>query len=200
MGRDGTAFQLAYGAAASLLVMVVGAIFGLPLYPSSDLVILAFALSGGTLLGRVMPPRFVPFLILLVALSVLDVAQNVASSGPAPTSSALERGLDPHFIWLNFRVPLPSGHLNLGFADLVVIAAASEHFRRRSAGWPVAVLPGILGLAAGDLLAAWSANPSRPVVAALLQSLIPLVTLGWLVAAAAARVRSGRELRGASMH
>jgi hypothetical protein len=185
------------GAGASLVAMVVGAVFGLPLYPLSDVVILVFGVCGGTLLGRVMPPKFVPFLVLLMALSVLDVAQNVAFSGPASASPAPGGGLDPHFIWLNFRVPLPTGHFSLGFADLVVIAAASEHFRRRSAGWPVALLPGMLGLAIGDLLAVGFGNPSQPAVAALLQSLIPLVTLGWLVAVAVERIRSGAESRGA---
>lgn len=69
---------------ASGTVMVAGVVAGLPLFPLSDAVVLAFAVTGGVLLGRAVRTGVVPFLIVLVVLSVLDVAMNALFTGGPP--------------------------------------------------------------------------------------------------------------------
>ena len=166
------------GAAPFLIVVIVGAVVGLPLYPFSDLFVAAFALLAGVALGRVMPPRFRPFLILLLALSALDVAQNVAFAGPPP---ALNAAPDPHLIWVNVRFPLSNGHFNIGFADLVLIAAAAENLRRRKATLALSLLPGVIGISLGEaLLSTLPANPPL-LVEAIAASLVLFLTAGYVL-------------------
>lgn len=163
--RRASKVLLAGAAAAGLFVMVAGVIVGIPLYPLSDLVILTFSLAAGILLGRVRPPRFVPFLVLLAILSVLDLIQVALTSGPAPSPTTPTAGPDPHLIWLTFRLGLPSGHFNIGFADLLLIAACSEHLRCRGSGLLLTLAPGLLGLARGGAPApAGIPDPVEPFV------------------------------------
>jgi hypothetical protein len=172
----------AIAAAPLLVVIALGAAFGLPLYPISDVIVVSFSVLAGVLVGRAMPPRFAPFLVLLLILSVLDVAQNAVFSGPSTGPSTSSTGaLDPHFIWLNLRFPLPAGHFNLGFADLLLIAAVSEHLRRRGSPLPLALLPGVIGLASGEAVVA--SLPSSPplLLTALTQSVIPFLTAGYVL-------------------
>ena len=178
--------------AASLAVIVGGAVFGWALYPWSDLATVALGLFGGVLLGRTYPASPRAFLILLLVLSVLDLAQNLAFAGPAPSSATPPNTApDPHLIWLNFRIPLPSGHLNIGFADLVLIAAMTEHLRRHQAPFAISVMPGIVGLLLAEL-AFDLHRPTGPIDTALLESLVPDLTVGWLLALAVLkRSRSG---------
>src|SRR2546429_2687614 len=75
---------VAIAAPPALALIAVGTVFGLPFYPYSDVVVLGFGVLAGLVLGRVMPPRFRPFLVLLLILSALDVAQNIVFSGPPP--------------------------------------------------------------------------------------------------------------------
>jgi hypothetical protein len=178
-------------------VAAAGTILGLALFPFSDAVVLGVAVSGGVLLGRALPTRFMPVLIVLLALSLLDLVQVVVLSGPPSSGQSTQSAVpDPHLIWLNFRVPLPSGHFNVGFADLLLVAALGENFRRRGAGWPVAALPGVLALTAGTLIA------SAPVVqqfaaGAFSEALVPYLAAGWLIAVAVAGLsrRQKRDLR-----
>lgn len=168
--------------AASLSVIVAGGVLGWPLYPWSDVVTLAFGIFGGVLLGRTYPSSLSAFLILLAVLSALDVAQNLAFSGPpSPSPAPASATPDPHFIWLNFRIPLPDGHFNIGFADLVVIAAITEHLRRNKAPFLLSLSPGIAGLLLAELVFAVH-QPTGAIDSALIQSLIPYLTLGWLAA------------------
>ena len=174
-------------------VMVAGAVFGWPLYPWSDLITLAFGLFAGLLLGRRFPLGLRAFFILLAVLSVVDVAQNLAFSGP-PSPSPPPAGAAPnaHFIWLNFRVPLPSGHLNIGFADLVLMAAMAEHLRRNRALLLVSLVPGAVGLTVAEI--AVDLHPPTGVVETSLQeSLVPYLTIGWLAAVALLRVTGGER-------
>jgi hypothetical protein len=167
---------IAVAAVPFLLVVATGAVFGLPLYPVSDAFVAAFSLLAGVLLGRVMPPRFQPFLILLVALSALDVAQNLAFAGPSPAPSAAP---DTHFIWVNVRFQLDDGHFTIGFADLVLIAAATENLRRRKASLALSLLPGVIGISLGEaLLSTLQANPP-PLVDAIAASLVLFLTAGY---------------------
>ena len=180
-----TTLWIAVAAAPFLLLMVAGAAFGLPFYPASDAVVLAFAILAGALLGRLLPPRFKPLLVLLAALSVLDVAQNVAFASSTPAATPTPVPPDSHLIWLNFWLPLPSGHFNIGVADLVLVAGIGENLRRRGLmlGWTP--LPGVLAILLGEaLLAALSEVYSLP-VKALLASLVVFLLVGYVLVEAA---------------
>jgi hypothetical protein len=169
---------IAIAAVPFLIVMVAGAVFGLPLYPFSDLFVAGFSLLAGVALGRVMPPRFRPFVILLLILSALDVGQNFAFAGPPPAPSAAP---DPHFIWFNVRFPIPNGRFNIGFADLILIAAVAENLRRRKATLALSLLPGIIGISLGEaLLASLPANPPL-LVDAIAASLVLFLTAGYVL-------------------
>jgi hypothetical protein len=162
------------------VIVVAGAVAGIPIYPVSDLFVAAFALLAGIALGRAMPPRFRPFVLLLLLLSVVDVAQNVAFAGPSIPSTTAPNP-DPHFIWLNVRFPLPGGHYNIGFADVILIAAAAENLRRRGATVALTLLPGVIGVSLGEALL--SALPSNPpaVVLAISASLVLFLTAGYVL-------------------
>jgi hypothetical protein len=182
----GRALMVVLGAFAA--TALIGAIIGLPLYPYTNAVVLGVATSGGVLLGRALPTRFRPVLIVLLALSVLDLAQVVVFNGPPNTAPSTQSAVpDPHLIWLNFRVSLPSGHFNIGFADLLLVTALAENFRRTRTSWPVAALPGASALVMGTLVA------SAPVTVhfaagAFSEALVPYLTAGWLLAIAVAGI------------
>lgn len=179
---------LAIGLAVGILLTILGAVLSVAPYPWTDLVVLLVALTGGLLLGRAMPPRFRPFLILLLILSALDVV-NIALSGglttvpttPPAHPAAAESGPLPYF---NLFLLLPGGHYLLGIFDLLVITAAAEHWRRRGALYLIALLPGVLGflLAEGAVwltqLGGWP--------------LIPYFTAGWLASEGVYRSLSRR--------
>jgi len=169
-------------AAPVLALIVAGAVFGLPFYPFTDVVVLGFGVLAGIVLGRAMPPRFRPFVVLLLILSALDVAQNIVFSGPsvAPSTVPLTTP-DPHLIWLNFRIPLPGGHFNIGFADLLLIAAVSEQLRRRQVRLALAVLPGVIGLGLGEAVVASLPQSPPALLGAFVQSVIPFLTAGYLL-------------------
>lgn len=165
-------------------IVVGGTIFGWPLYPLSDVVVLAFGLSAGMLLGRVFPLSPWPFFVFLVALSLLDVAQNLAFSGPTLGPASPGGAPDSHLIWLNFRVPLPAGnHLNIGFADLILIAAMTERLRRYRTTFAISALPGVAGLLIAEV-SLFLYRPRGAFASALLASLVPFLTVGWLLSVA----------------
>jgi len=170
---------IAVAAAPLLALIVAGVIFGLPFYPFSDLVVLGFSIPAGVVVGRAVPPRFRPFLVLLLILSALDLAQNIVFAGPTPTPSTASSSTDPHLIWLNLRIPLSPGHVNLGFADLVLIAAVSEHLRRRDVRLQLGVLPGVIGLGLGEAVAASVPSSPPALVSAVAASVIPFLTAGY---------------------
>lgn len=172
--------RLAIAAAPLLFVIVVGTAFGLPFYPFSDLFVAAFGLLAGVALGRFMPSRFRPFLVLLLVLSVLDLAQNLVFSDP-PSSSP-----DQHLVWLNIRFPLPGGHFNIGFADVILIAAASENLRRRGVTLGLSLLPGVIGISLGEALLS-TLPPSPPgYLTAIAASLVLFLTAGYVLTELAA--------------
>jgi hypothetical protein len=162
------------------LVLLAGVVFGLNGYPFSDVFVAAFGLTAGITLGRAMPSRFRPFVVLLLVLSFVDVAQNVVFAGPSIPSTGSSTP-DPHFIWLNVRFPLPGGHFNIGFADVILIAAAAENLRRRGATVALTLLPGVIGISLGEALL--SALPSNPpaVVAGISASLVLFLTAGYVL-------------------
>jgi hypothetical protein len=173
--RSVKSWLLAIGLAAGLALDVVGIVFSLAVYPWTDLIVLLMALTGGLLLGRGIPPRFRPFLFVLLVLSVLDALQIALTTGSTPPGSlggSAPSGSDPLLLG-NFLLLLPWGRYNIGLGDLVLITALAEHWRQRGAPYLLAVVPGILGL---FLL---------PAVFILVTGvgnlpLIPFITLGWV--------------------
>jgi len=169
---------IAIAAAPFLLVVVAGAVFGLALYPYRDVFVAAFSLLAGVALGRLMPARFGPFVILLLVLSAIDVAQNYAFAGPPPAPGAVP---DPHLVWINFRLALPSGNFNIGFVDIVLIAAVAENLRRRKSTLALSLLPGVIGISLGEaLLSTLPPNPPL-IIDAIAASLVLFLTVGYLL-------------------
>lgn len=133
-------WPLAIGLGAGITLNLVGVALALPLYPWIDLVVLVAAWSGGLLLGRGMPPRFRPFLLLFLCLSVVDVllTAGVSLSGPhtAVGSAPLRFG--------DFLLVLPWGRFETNLVDVLLLTALAEHWHRRASGYLIALLPGVL--------------------------------------------------------
>jgi hypothetical protein len=178
-----------------LVGLLVGAILSpnfpevsLTMYPWSDFVVAALALLGGILLGRVMPPRFRPTLILLLVLSALDVAQIVLTSGAAPPTTsgpATDGDVSGWFALANYVIRLPAHNYKVGILDLLLITALAEHWRRRAASYVLALVPGAIGFALAYVFA-WLTN-----IGGL--PLAPFFTAGWLCAEGVHRARSHRH-------
>ena len=168
---------IAIAAVPFLLIVVTASVGGIGIYPFSDVFLAALGLLAGIVLGRVMPPRFGPFLVLLLAFSIVDIAQNIAFAGPSTPSTSLPP--DPHLIWLNVRFPIEGGHFNIGIADVILITAAAENLRRRSATLTLSLLPGIIGIGLGEALV--STLPPHPpiVVLAISASLALFLAAGY---------------------
>ena len=193
-----TRFQtrwLAIAAVPFLIVMIIGAVAGLAIYPYSDVFVAGFALLAGVGLGRVIPPRFRPFLLLLSVLSVLDVAQNFVSGVATPTAPP-SAAPDPHFVWFNVRFPLPSGHFNIGFADVILIAGMSENLRRRSASVALMLLPGVIGISLGEALLATLPTSPPDLARAIAASLVVFLTAGYLLTEIAMSKVGGQVSKG----
>jgi len=77
--------------------------------------------------------------------------------------------------------PLDGGQFNLGVADVILIAAISEHLRRRNVRLALAVLPGVIGLGLGEALVASLPEAPPALVGALVQSVIPFLTAGYVL-------------------
>jgi hypothetical protein len=183
---------LAMGLLLGIMVSVLGVILALPLYPWNNLVVLLTAISGGLLLGRAMAPRFRPFLILLLILSVLDIIQTVLFGGFTPLSSSVSAhaAVAPSgaALFLNVSLLLAVGRYVVGIFDLLVITAAAEHWRRRNASFLIALLPGVLGFLL-VYAAVWLTQRGG-------WPLIPFITAGWLGSATVSPFTiGGREVR-----
>jgi hypothetical protein len=133
---------LVLGVVAGLL----DALRGVPLAPVIDLLVLVVAWSGGLLLGRGMAARFSPFLLLFLCLSVLDVLLAVGGYPQTPHAT----GSSSVLVSANFVLVLPSGRFEINVADLLLLTAVAEHWRRRGAGYLIAAVPGVLGFLLAD--------------------------------------------------
>lgn len=167
---DSRVIAVAFGGA--LAVLLGGALGGEDLFPWANLPLLALAVSGGILLGRLLPARARPMLILLLAASVLDVLQVTLSSRAAA-------GTGPDYTML--RLHLWWGTAEIGALDLLLAAAIGEHWRRRAGRVWSAIVAVALGLILADLCALALPNRSLP--------LLPFLALGWLSVEALARRR-----------
>ena len=170
---------LALTAAPFLILDAVGVVLRLPLYPFTNLFVAAFALPAGVTLGRIMPPRFGPFLILLLLLSAFDGAQNGVFFGPFDA------------IWLNVLFRLQGDHFQIGFAELLLITAVTENLRRRDVSLALSLLPGVIGISLGQALLATLPAVEPGYVTDIAISPLPFLTAGYaLTELAASQQRS----------
>ena len=99
---------------------------------------------------------------------------------------------NPHVIWLTFRVPLPSGHFNIGIGDLILVTALAENFRRMAASWPVAAVPGVFAVVVGTLIASFPVAQSFA-AGSFSEALVPYLTAGLLAAVLPRALRTKRQ-------
>ncbi len=166
---------LTLGLGLGIVLVVVGIVFSLAFYPWTNLVVLLVAVTGGLLLGRIIPPRFRPWLMVLLVLSVLDILQIALTAGSSPPGTSggqAPSGSDPLLLG-NFLLVLPWGRFNLGIFDLLLVTALAEYWRRRGGSYLLAVVPGLLGLfLLPPIVLLVTAVGNLP--------LIPFLTAGWL--------------------
>ncbi|HET7421491.1 MAG TPA: hypothetical protein VFL27_14030 [Candidatus Dormibacteraeota bacterium] len=130
-----------------LAVGIAGSIASFAPYPWTDLVGVGAAIAGGMLLGRVLPARFRAMAVLLLVLGALDSVQVLAAGSDA-TKPAWQ-------YYTMVVVATPWHQSEIGAADLLLIVATAEHFRRRGAPLAVMLTPGFVGLAAADAVTYW---------------------------------------------
>ncbi|MEZ0320973.1 MAG: hypothetical protein ABWJ63_03460 [Thermus sp.] len=159
-------------ASASSLLLAMGAFSSRWLYPWTNLAVLAFALAAGTALGRLIPPRALPLVALLLALAVADLWLNHL---PAPASpSTAPRTLPSALLYGNVVVILPNGgRLLLGALDIALCAALAVHAHRRALPRWAGILPGPIGVGLGFLWMFLRSVRGLP--------LIPFFFAGWLL-------------------
>jgi hypothetical protein len=116
------------------LVLSVGlAASGVDIYPFSNLLVLGFAISGGSILAELLSRREFVFAAFLIVVSVLDVISfigpgfNAPTTGPQSTQPAL-------FEYLNFTIRSGASHFFLGSLDLLLLSLVVMFFALRSYG------------------------------------------------------------------
>ena len=125
---------------ASLLLLAVLGILQLDTYPFSNVLIVGFAVFGGSLFGKVVGAqrRTVAFLSILTLVSALDIAsfltgaQNASTSGPSSFQSVVT-------LYANFTILFGAGsHFILGSLDLLVLSFTATFFLLKGFGkWKV---------------------------------------------------------------
>lgn len=166
------------------IALAVGAASGLDLHPGTDAPVAVFALTGGCLLGRLVPARARPMLALLVLLAALDAVQLVA---PGPASGPASPTAHPAWYWYGmFALDGPWGHTVLGVFDLLLVAALATHAERRGLPLLVAAAPGVLAFVLADVMVFAAGAGNLP--------LVPFLLGGWLLSEAALRLGPGERL------
>jgi hypothetical protein len=175
-------WPLAVVLGASAVLLGAGAFLGLALYPWTDLPVVGFALAGGVLVGRRLPPRSMPMFALLAVLAVLDTIQIVVlGSGSGDTG-----GATPAWYFYGMLViDTPWFGTAVGIGDVLLIASIVEHSRRRGLSFAVGAAPGVLAFIAADVLV--------QVIGPLNLPLVPFLLFGWLASTLAVWIanRSG---------
>ena len=161
---------------AGLVLGILGIVFSVGWYPWTDLLVLLVAVSAGLLLGRALPAKLWPFLLLLLVLSILDVVQIVLTSGsPSPASPSTGTSTPAAQLYGNFLLHLPWGRYNIGIFDLLLLTAIGEYWRRRGSTLLVALAPGVIGFILAFGFGQFIYAGALP--------LIPFITIGWLCSA-----------------
>jgi hypothetical protein len=174
---------LALGLVFGLTLSVLGVALSVAPYPWTDLIVLVVALCGGLALGRVLPTAFLPIFLVLALGSVLDMLLVILQVGTAPVG--------PIPMWLRYvdvSLSLPGWRFEIGGADLLLVAAMAEHWRRRTSSLPLALAPVVVGLA---VLAA----PFELLVQLANLPLVPFLTAGLLASEGWYRVRRQRAAK-----
>lgn len=135
--RKVTWIALAVGLGTGIVASAAGILAGARLYPLTDLVPVVVAACGGVLVGRIIPARFRPMAILIAVLAAADSIQVFAASNDSHPVS---------YYFAMFIVATPLGRAAIGFADLLVVTAIAEHYRKRGSDYWVAAAPGVVGL------------------------------------------------------
>jgi hypothetical protein len=146
LARPLTGWALVIALAVGIALSLVGAVLAQPASPWADLGALLVAWSGGLLLGRGLAPRFLPVLLVFLCLSVLDVLLALAGYPQTPHTGT---GSSP-LVYTNFILLVPRGRFAINLFDLLLVTALAEHWRRRGAGYLLALLPGVLGFLLAD--------------------------------------------------
>jgi hypothetical protein len=141
LARPLRVWPLTIALVVGIAATVLGAVLELPQYPWLDVAVLVAAWSGGLLLGRGVAPGFRPLLLLFLCLSVADV---LLTGGVSLSSRHTTGGATP-LRFADFLLLLPGGRFEIGALDILLLAALAEHWRRRGAGYLIALLPGALG-------------------------------------------------------
>jgi hypothetical protein len=131
---------------AGVIVLVVAAALVLPFSVLTDLAVLVVAWSAGLFLGRAMPARFPPFLLLFVCISVVDI---LLALGGYPQTPKPAVGSSP-LVYTNFILMVPRERYEINLADLLLITAVAEHWRLRGGGYLIAVVTGVVGFLLAD--------------------------------------------------
>jgi hypothetical protein len=112
---------LAATLALAVALIVVGTGVGADLRGGEAALVLLFAVSGGALLGRLLPPRAMAMAVLLGVLSVLDIIW-IASGGSAG---------DIPDDYANFTMRVGDVSGTLGTLDVLLAAAVAAHWQAR---------------------------------------------------------------------
>jgi hypothetical protein len=156
---------------AGLVLSILGIVFSIAGYPWTDLLVLLVAVSAGLLLGRAMPAKLWPFLLLLFVLSILDVVQILLPS-PGPAAGSQSVSAPAAQLYGNFLLHLPWGRYNIGIFDLLLMTAMAEYWRKRGSAFLVALAPGVIGFILAFGFGYFIFAGALP--------LIPFLTVGWL--------------------
>ena len=170
---------LAIVLAGSAVALAAGAVLGLALYPWTDLPVLGFAIAGGILVGRRLPPRPMPMLVLLAVLAALDAIQ-IFASGPGPGPGATASATPAWYFYGMLVIDTAWSHTGVGIVDILVIAAMVEHARRRGLPFAVGTAPGVLAFVAADVAVLVLGSLNLP--------LVPFLLAGWLTTGLAVRI------------
>jgi len=114
----------------SLFLSVGLAAPGVDIYPFSNLLVLGFAIFGGSMLGKLLSRRDLVFATFLIVVSALDVISFI---GPGPNAPATgPQSTQPAFLeYLNFTIRSGTSHFFLGSLDLLLLSLVVMFFALR---------------------------------------------------------------------
>lgn len=188
VARGFAAVWLALLCLAAAVALALGAAAGLDLHPWTDAPVAVFALTGGSLLGRLVPARARPMLALLAVLAAFDTIQLIA---PSPVSGPAAPTAHPALYWYGmFVLDGPWGHAAVGAFDLLLVAALVTHTERRGLPLLVAAAPGALAFGLAEVVTLSAGAGNLP--------LVPFLLGGWLLSEAALRLGPGERLLAGS--
>ena len=136
------------------------------------------AVTLGVLVGRAVPAKSQPMLLLLAVLSAADIIW-IASSGDL-SSEWLDRVL-------NFSVEIGASSSSIGTVDLILAAALSAHWLERDETILLSLTAAPLGMALANVYVGLSGAENLP--------LVPFITLGWLLTEITHRLTQNRRRR-----